>query len=189
MWSEPFHSKSSSSRFLEVWWSSDLNFCTGPFHFILWLCHLLKLDWLPGTWEGTNYRTCMKELKGREGKKLRCSGAPTHRPTDVELGTLRATAATFLFSSLWWISSRLLPTERGRDRLETENGLKSFKNSWTLREKKQLGKLKLLQRTLICIGTSFLSDFSFEKNWDRRSSVTILGFLFWFVFGFVFLIY
>lgn len=25
---------------------SDLNFCLGPFHFNLWLCRLLKLDWL-----------------------------------------------------------------------------------------------------------------------------------------------
>lgn len=97
---------------------SDLNFCLGPFHFNLWLCCLLKLDWLvlgkvPIT--GLVWRDFVLEGgKGKKTKTLELRVTP-YLPADVELGTLCATAATFLFSSLGWISTRLLPVwERKR---------------------------------------------------------------------------
>lgn len=120
---------------------SDLNFCLGPFHFNLWLCRLLPSG-LAGTWEGTNYETCMKGLciKRRKGKRkklrswssvwLRISLQMWNWGPFVQLQPL----------SSFPHSDGLVPDyylcERGRDTLETENGLKSFKNLWTLKEKK-----------------------------------------------------
>lgn len=87
---------------------------------------------LAGTWEGTSDGTCMQGLCIKGGKETQAKipelRVTPYLPADVELGTLCATAATFLFPH----SDGLVPDcylcERGRDRLETENGLKSFKN-------------------------------------------------------------
>lgn len=68
---------------------------------------------LAGTWEGTSDGTCMKGLCIKGGKETKAKipelRVTPYLPADVELGTLCATAATFLFSSLGWISTRLLP--------------------------------------------------------------------------------
>lgn len=46
MWSEPFHSKSSSSRFLEVWWITESDqMASKSFSVNSWFCFLLELAW------------------------------------------------------------------------------------------------------------------------------------------------
>lgn len=116
---------------------SDLNFCLGPFHFNLWLCHLLKLDWLvlgkvPTT--GLVWKDFV--LKGGKEKKLR-SWSSVWLRSPCRCGTGGPLVQLQPLSSFPH-SDGLAPDyylcERGRNRLETENGLKSFRNLWTLKE-------------------------------------------------------
>lgn len=68
---------------------------------------------LAGAWEGTNMGLIQKDFVLKEEKKRKAKILELHvtpcLPADVELGTLCAAAATFLFSSLRQISTRLLP--------------------------------------------------------------------------------
>lgn len=120
------------------WTGSDLNFCLGPFHFNLWLCCLLKLDWLvlgkvPVTghvWTDFVLKEGKKQkLKSQSSTWLRISLQMWNWGPFVQLQPL----------SSFPHSDGLVPDyylcERGRDRLETKNGLKSFKNLRTLNAK------------------------------------------------------
>ena len=156
---------------------SDLNFCLGPFHFNLWLCRLRKLDWLvPGRVPVTGLVWKDFVVKGGKEKAaqiLELRVTP-YLPADVELGTRCAAAATSLFSSLGWISTRLLPLwERKR---QTWQRLEVVQKLVNTKRKNGEANRSFFREPLLYIGTSFLLDFGFEKNWDRRSSVMILGF-------------
>lgn len=117
---------------------SDLNFCLGPFHFNLWLCCHLKLDWLvlgkvpvmEHVWKDFVLKEGKKQkLKSQSSMWLRISLQMWNSGPFVQLQPLSSFPRSDGLAPDYYLC------ERGRDRLETKNGLKSFKNLWTLNTK------------------------------------------------------
>lgn len=144
---------------------------------------------LAGTWEGTNYGTCLKGLciKRRKRKKTWNLGAPCDSVSPCRCGIRDPLCNCSHFSSFPH-SDGLVPDyylcERGRDRLGTENGLRSFKNLWTLKEKR-LSKLNLLQRTPRVHWDQFPAGLRFWRELRQKVFCHNTGFWFFVFFWFI----